>query len=25
MHVKFLKVPRKSLNAINAFVYDYIE
>ncbi|MCL2043246.1 MAG: PilZ domain-containing protein [Treponema sp.] len=24
MHVKFLKVPRKSLNSINAMVYDYV-
>jgi c-di-GMP-binding flagellar brake protein YcgR len=25
MHVKFLKIPRKSLNAINAFVYEYAD
>ena len=25
MHVKFLKVPRKSLNSINAMVYDYTD
>jgi c-di-GMP-binding flagellar brake protein YcgR len=25
LHIKFLKVPRKSLNAINAFVYQYID
>jgi hypothetical protein len=23
MHVKFIKVPRKSMNTINAFVYEY--
>jgi len=23
MHIKFLKVPRKSMNTINAFVYEY--
>jgi len=25
IHIKFLKVPRKSLNSINAMVYDYDE
>ena len=25
MHVRFLKVPRKSLNSINAMVYEYAE
>jgi c-di-GMP-binding flagellar brake protein YcgR len=25
MHVKFLKIPRKSMNAINAFVYEYAD
>ena len=25
MHVKFLKVPRKSLNSINAMVYEYAD
>jgi hypothetical protein len=25
MHVKFLKVPRKSLNLINALVFEYID
>jgi hypothetical protein len=25
MHIKFLKVPRKSLNLINAFVFEYID
>jgi hypothetical protein len=24
-HVKFLRVPRRSMNAINAFVYEYAE
>ena len=23
LHIKFLKIPRKSLNAINALVYEY--
>jgi hypothetical protein len=23
MHIKFLKVPRKGLNSINAIVYEY--
>jgi hypothetical protein len=25
LHIKFLKVPRKSLNSINAMVYEYID
>jgi c-di-GMP-binding flagellar brake protein YcgR len=25
MHVKFLKIPRRSMNAINAFVYEYAD
>jgi len=25
IHIKFIKVPRKSLNSINALVYDYTE
>jgi len=25
IHIKFLKVPRRSLNSINAMVYDYDE
>jgi hypothetical protein len=25
LHVKFLKVPRRSLNSINAMVYEYID
>jgi hypothetical protein len=25
MHIKFLKVPRRSLNAINALVYEYAD
>jgi hypothetical protein len=25
MHIKFIKVPRRSLNAINALVYEYID
>jgi hypothetical protein len=25
MHIKFIKIPRRSLNAINAFVFDYDE
>jgi hypothetical protein len=25
IHVKFLKVPRKSLNSINAMVYEYVD
>ena len=25
MHIKFLKIPRKSMNAINAFVYEYAD
>jgi hypothetical protein len=23
MHIKFIKIPRKSMNAINAIVYEY--
>ena len=25
MHIKFLKVPRRSLNAINALVFEYAD
>jgi c-di-GMP-binding flagellar brake protein YcgR len=25
MHVKFLKIPRRSLNVINAFVFEYLD
>ncbi|MDR1287032.1 MAG: PilZ domain-containing protein [Treponema sp.] len=25
MHIKFLKVPRRSLNAVNALVYEYVD
>jgi hypothetical protein len=25
MHIKFIKVPRKTMNAINALVYEYDE
>jgi hypothetical protein len=25
MHIKFLKVPRRSMNAINALVYEYVD
>ena len=25
MHVKFLKIPRRSMNAINALVYEYAD
>jgi hypothetical protein len=25
MHIKFLRIPRKSLNVINALVYEYVD
>jgi hypothetical protein len=25
MNIKFLKIPRKSMNAVNAYVYEYLE
>jgi hypothetical protein len=25
MHIKFLRIPRRSLNIINALVYEYVD